>query len=158
MIGALTMILILSLAELVDRATRSGRSDDAPTDWYAWTRTGLLWLCGLTYAFAAFSKLNPVWFSLADSQALEFVLPYTDVLGVLRRSAVALLGYLAIYGTVAIEASLPFMLLWRRTRLPGFFLGLLFHLPMLGQGLMDFPVIMLAFYPLFMSQEETQEL
>jgi hypothetical protein len=158
MVGALTMVLVLALAELVERATRSGRPDDAPTDWYAWTRTGLLWLCGLTYAFAALSKLNPVWFSLENSPALDFVLPYTYLLGIPGRNAVALLGYPAIYGTVAVEALLPFMLLWRRTRLLGFFLGLLFHLPMLGQGLMDFPLIMMAFYPLFMSGEEAREL
>ena len=40
----------------------------------------------------------------------------------------------------------------------GCFIGLVFHLPMIAQGVADFPVLIVGFYPAFLSLAETREL
>jgi hypothetical protein len=87
---------------------------------------------------------------------MNFVLPLLDWLPFSTHDIVALVGRPTIFGTVAVECAVPVLLLIPRTRLVGCFLGLLFHLPMMAQGLMDFPVIVLAFYPLFLGLETAQ--
>ena len=151
MLAALAVLLVLGLGELVEQFGRR-----PSTDWYGWTLRGLIWLCSLTYAFAAFHKLNTVYLSLTASTAPTLVLPLLEPLGVTRRMALPLLGYPVIYGTLAIEVALPILLLWRRTRLLGCFLGTLFHLGMMARGIMDFPTTILAFYPLYMTVEEAR--
>jgi len=155
MAGALALILLLGLLELADRVLQRGRASVGGTDWYGWTLIGLTWLCALTYAFAAFHKLNPRWFSPANSPGVDFILMTLRSLG-LPRDAAGLLGYPIIFGVVVVEGGLPFLLMHRRTRLFGCLLGCLFHLPMLAAGVMDFPTVILAFYPLFLSVEEAR--
>ena len=154
-VAALILVAVFALAEVVGRVARRARAE-ATTDWYGWTLVGLRWLLASTYAFAAFHKLNPVFFSPADSPAMAFVLPVFEWLPVSRDVLIARVGYPATFAAVLIEASLPFLLMARRTRLFGCLLGLVFHLPMMAQGLMDFPVIILAFYPLCLSVEEAR--
>lgn len=159
MAGALVILLVLALGEIAERVvTRTGRATAPPTDWYGWTLTGLSGLTALAYFFAAFQKLNTRWFSPEDSPVMNFVLPYVEPLGLPEAMAVALLGYPMLVGTLVAEVLLPCLLLCRRTRLPGFLFGVLFHMPMLAQGVMDFPPLILSFYPLFMSLEEARTL
>jgi hypothetical protein len=158
MAGGLSVLLIFGLAEVVQRTNRRGQANAVGVDWYGWTLTGLVSLCVLTYAFAAFHKLNPVWFSPPDSPVMWIVLPFVTSLGLGRETAVALFGYPLVYAVVATEVMLPFLLMRQRTRLLGCLLGLLFHLPMLGQGVGDFPTVILAFYPLFLSVEQARTL
>ena len=158
MLGAFAVLLVFGLAEVIEGAIRGGRPQRGVTDWYGWTLTGLTWLCALTYAFAALHKLNSTFLSLADSTAPPFALLFVEPLGISRETALGLLGYPAIYGTLAIEAALPILLMRRCTRLLGCFVGLSFHLAMMARGIMDFPTIILAFYPLFMSAEEVRAL
>lgn len=157
MAAALALILILGLLELVDRVRRPASAPVPGTDWYRWTLVGLTWLCALTYAFAAFHKLNPRWFSPVNSPGVDFVLATLGSLGV-PRDAAGLLGYPIAYGVVLIEGGLPLLLMHSRTRLFGCLLGCLFHLPMLAAGVMDFPIVILAFYPLFLGVEEARAL
>lgn len=157
-VAALVLVVTFAIAEVAGRGGRRAHADTdaAATDWYDWTLVGLRWLLAWTYAFAAFHKLNPAFFSPAESQAVGFVLPLVEWLPVSRDALVAVVGPAAMFGAVAIEACLPFLLLGRRTRLFGCLLGLLFHLPMMAQGLMDFPLVVLAFYPLFLSVDEAR--
>jgi hypothetical protein len=158
MIFSLAIILDFGLAEIAERI-RSGRwASEHGTDWLRWTSTGLLWMCALTYFFAGFHKLNERFFSPDASPVLAFVLPYATLLGISRGTAVAYFGYPMIILTVVAELALPFLLLWSRTRLFGALLGVLFHLVMMGQGVMDFPVLILAFYPLFLTIPEARQL
>jgi hypothetical protein len=157
-LGALAVILIFGLAEIVERAGPRAPGDGEATDWYGWTLKGLTWLCALTYFFAAFHKLNPTFLTLATSTAPPFILLLVEPFGIPRDAALPLLGPAVIYGTIATEASLPLLLMGRRTRLLGCLVGLVFHLAMMARGIFDFPVSILAFYPLFMSREEARAL
>jgi hypothetical protein len=158
MAGALALVLMLGLGEIVERAGRGGQADGPGTDWYGWTLVGLTGLCALTYAFAAFHKLNPTWFSTTQGPGVDFILATIRPLGIPRPWALALLAHPVVYGVVAIEATLPLLLIYRRTRIFGCLLGILFHLPMMAAGVMDFPTVILAFYPLFLSLEQAREL
>jgi hypothetical protein len=153
--AALLVVLVFDLAELWERRVAGG--GPTPTDWYRWTLIGLMLLLSLTYLFSAFHKLNPVWFSYRDGKAVDFIKEFVQALNLPRGGLAVALGYLAMYGTVVLEAGVPLLLL-RRTRLLGFFLGLLLHLPMLGFGVLDFPIVALAFYPLFMQPDEARAL
>jgi hypothetical protein len=153
--AALALVLMLSTAEVVERLGRRRSAWPEGTDWHGWMLAGLTTLCALTYLFAAFHKLNTGWFSrnVGASMLAAFLRP----LG-LPPAAETLLEAPVTYATPAVELALPFLLLLRRTRLLGCLLGLLFHLPMLTEGVMDFPTVVLAFYPLFLSPEQARQL
>src|SRR5262249_34000224 len=123
------------------------------------TLTGLASVCTLTYVFACFYKLNPVWFS-PQSPAPPFLMhPIAPILaraGALR-SVEGVLAPVAIYGTLVVEALLPVLLLGRRTWLFGCFVGIAFHVPMLIKGVTDFPTLIIAFYPAFATRAEVAE-
>ena len=157
MIGALAVVLVFALAEIAERAGGRAPAGAAATDWYGWTLLGLRWLCALTYAFAAFHKLNSTFLSAATSPAPPFLLRVSQTLGV-PGGAAPFLAPVAIYGAVATEAALPLLLLGRRTRPVGCLLGATFHLIMMARGIMDFPLVILAFYPLFMTIDEARAL
>jgi hypothetical protein len=158
--GALAVVLVLGLAEWAERF--AGRRDPAtvPSEWYASTLIGLRWVCALTYFFAFFYKLNPSWFS-PESRAPAFLIsplePLLDLLAV-PNSYRLVLAPVAIYGTLAIELSLPILMLVRKTRLPGVLIGLVFSLGMILQGVSDFPVLIVALYPTFLSLAQAREL
>jgi hypothetical protein len=67
------------------------------------------------------------------------------------------LAPVAIYGTLAIELSLPILMLVRKTRLLGVLIGLVFSLGMILQGVSDFPVLIVALYPTFLSLAQARE-
>ena len=158
MVATLAVLLSFGLVEIAERVVRRGLPSAPLTDWYGWTLVGLTWLCALTYLSAAFQKLNSTYLSVTESTAPPFALLFVEPLGVPRDTALSLLGYPAIYGTLAIEISLPVLLIRRQTRLAGCLLGSSFHFAMMARGIMDFPTIILAFYPLFMTVGEAREL
>jgi hypothetical protein len=161
MIAAYVILLALTLGELVERAlARDGAP--IPTDWYRYTRIGLCLLCALLYFFAFFFKLNTVWLSPDTSRATLFLLaplePLLPWLGISAYSAAAILAPLGIVGTLSLELAVPLLLIWPRARLFGCLAGLVLHLPMLAQGVTDFPTLTIAFYPLFLARSEAEEL
>ena len=162
MATSVLLLQVLSLAELGERAWQRGRPDSRATDWHGWTLTGLSWLAALTYATAFFHKLNLGWLdpqsNKGPSMLVASVEPFLVLLGYGSERALPLLAPPAIYGTLLIEAALPFLLLHPGTRLLGCFIGIGFHLPMLVQRVGDFPVILMAFYPLFMTAEQARAL
>ena len=160
MAAALTLVLLLAAAEWIERARHRGSLGHPATDWCGWTLAGLRWICALTYFFAAFFKLNVGWFSRGSS-APDFLVPLARPLldGLGAHSAFGpVLATLAIYGTLAVELTLPFLLFSPSTRLLGCFVGVVFHLLMVAQGVVNFPLLILACYPAFMSRAETREL
>lgn len=158
MVAALAVVLIFGLAEMLEGAARRTRPRMERTDWLGWTLTGLRLLCMLTYAFAVFHKLNASFFSLETSTAPPFALLFLETAGVSRETALAFFGYPTIYATLATEAMIPILLLRRGTRLLGCFIGVTFHLAMMAHGILDFPVLIVGFYPLFMGLEEARAL
>jgi hypothetical protein len=146
-VAALTVVLLFNLAELFERWRRPAASRLSP--WLGWTIAGLLALVTLTYFFSSFYKWNPVFFWPRSSPAMEFATPYAALLGLPQQVALRLLAWPFILGTVLLELLLPVLLLCHRTRLAGSLVGLVFHVLMMGQGVVDFPLLIVAFYPLF---------
>ena len=160
MAGALLIILALGLAEWIEGALQRTKHASASRAWYAWTLVGLKSICALTYFFAFFYKLNPGWFSSAGRAAGFLTMPLNPLLDLLGMPDTfrRLLASISIYGTLVIEFSLPVLLLMRRTRLLGCRIGLIFSLGMIAQGVGNFPVLIVAFYPAFLSLAQTREL
>lgn len=160
MAGGLLVILLLGVAEWLERLACRRQPAGSVTDWYGWTLTGLTWICVLAYFFAAFYKLNAGWFS-AQSAAPGFLLQLVDpILAPLGAPKIyrAILGAGAIYGTVVLELALPLLLFRPSTRLWGCLIGLVFHLPMIVRGIVNFPLLILAFYPAFLTVGEAHAL
>jgi len=164
MAGGLAVVLLLGIAELADRwlarIRRRGSSAAPSADWQGWTRVGLAAVCALTYLFAFYYKLNPDWFSSSSAAPRFLLVPIEPMLEDLGDPSLlrAGLAAAAIYCTLVVELLLPLLLVVRRTRLLGCFVGLLFHLPMIVHGVSDFPVLILAFYPAFFGPGEAREL
>jgi hypothetical protein len=159
MFGGLVTILLLAIGEWTERVTGRTRSDPR-SDWYAWTLTGLAWICALTYFFAFFYKLNAGWFSSRSPGPIFLIGPLAPILDRIVSPSLSqpILSVLATYGTLLIELGLPPMLFHPRTRRLGFLVGAIFHFPMVLRGVTDFPVLMLAFYPAFLGLDEAREL
>jgi hypothetical protein len=160
MAGGLLVILLLGVGEWIERAVRRGRPDSRRTDWYGWTLTGLAWVCALTYLFAFFYKLNEYWLrpgGIAASFLIRPVEPILLGLGLEPEPHLAV-RRAAAYGTLLIELALPLLLFGRRTRLFGCLLGLVFHLPMIARGVVDFPTLIVAFYAAFLGLGQAREL
>lgn len=111
-------------------------------------RTALL----VFYSFAAFAKLNTGFLDPAVSCSRFFanqLLSFWQLPEITASSAVA--GPLP-YLTAAIEMSVPPLLLWRRTRGFGVWLGVAFHLVValdLVQHFFDFTLVLVALFLLF---------
>jgi hypothetical protein len=159
MIGGLLMVLVLALGEWGERLVAHRRRRRPRIDWLGATLQGLTWICALTYFFAFFYKLNREWFS-ASSRGSDFLArPLAPILSWLDAPAASrAVEALAIYGTLLLEVALPCLLFLPRTRRLGCFLGAGFHLPMMMQGVIGFPVLILAFYPAFLESGEAKAL
>jgi hypothetical protein len=81
------------------------------------------------YAFAAFAKLNSAFFDRTVSCATFYFNESTDSLNLagLQLGDTAWLQRAVIFGTVAVELSIPLLLLVRRTRSVGVVVGVVFH-------------------------------
>ena len=113
------------------------------------------------YSFAAFAKLNSGFFDPTVSCAVfyanqslgSFGLPALDVEGFVSR--------VLIWATVVIEASVPIILLWRRTRYVGVLLGTVFHTLIsfdLDQHFYDFTTVLIALFVLFLPDQSIESL
>jgi vitamin K-dependent gamma-carboxylase-like protein len=150
---ALVLVLLTTAGALVSRRlARRGT-----TDWLGWTRLGLAGLLVLSYQFSAFYKLNPGWFAPRGDGAV-FLAGLAAQVGLPALAGQTLASSPSLAGVIAIEAALPFLLLWPRSRPLGLLLGILFHLLIMLRALADFSALVLAFYPLFLSRREASEL
>jgi hypothetical protein len=106
------------------------------------------------YSFAAFAKLNHAFFTPRVSCGNYFFDELTGSLGIGLHSATAgWWSHLVPAGTAAIELAVPVLLLFRRTRVAGVVLGLVFHgLIALDQThlLSDFSSVLNALFTLFL--------
>lgn len=106
----------------------------------------------ILYFFAVFHKLNTDFFDAAVSCGWMLYQEITELFPLLPTSEP--IPFLTIYGTVGLEALIPILLLFRRTRLWGVGLGIAFHfLLTLGARpyVASFSTHMIAVYTLFLS-------
>jgi hypothetical protein len=160
MAAGLLVVSILAAVEWLERLGRRAGPEATRTDWVGWTLTGLASVCTLTYLFACFYKLNPVWFSSASpapSFLMHLIAPILTRTGAPPGLETAV-GAVTIYGTLLVELLLPALLIGRPTWALGCFIGFVFHLPMLTRSVADFPTLIVAFYPAFATRAEVGEL
>lgn len=113
-----------------------------------------------TYFFAVFHKLNATYFSTEES-ALTAIFPdgvYT-LFGVMEK--VTGLEFQTLFFTflipisIIVELAIPILLAMRKTRLVGWVCGLIFHASITYLcGIIDYTVVILSFYILFLSKED----
>jgi hypothetical protein len=107
------------------------------------------------YFFAAFAKLNSSFFDRSVSCAVFYFRESTDSVGLsgLQLGGAAWLERAVIVGTVAVELSIPILLLLRRTRALGVVVGLVFHLVLAldhSHQFFDFSATLFALFVLFL--------
>jgi hypothetical protein len=110
-------------------------------------------LVGL-YFFAVFHKLNRDWFDPAVSCGTEFYLRQRDVFSFLPASEWAVQG--GIWGSFAVEAAIPLLLAFERSRHAGVLLGLVFHWALAANPLrafFNFSSMLFAVFVLFLSAD-----
>jgi hypothetical protein len=106
----------------------------------------------LLYFFAVLHKLNADFLSAATSCGAEHAARLASVLPGL--AAGPALEHGAIWGTLAVEAAIPILLVPRRTRLYGLALGVVFHLLLvfdLNWVFYDFSALIYALFFLFVA-------
>ncbi len=112
----------------------------------------------ITYFFAAFHKLNTGWFSFEGNSGVRFVqkllAPVLDTLHIQSPLLLDLAALPIIVFPVLAEFAIPVLLLWPRFRVYGVLLGIGLHLPMFAREILDYPALILTFYPLFFSEAE----
>jgi hypothetical protein len=144
--GTLLTALVMVAANGKDVSTTSLSSR-----WYTafapWVR---IELCVL-YFFTVFHKLNVSYFDLDWSCAAKLHLEISERFRLLPDAEWA--QYAAIYGTLIIETAIPLLLLFRRTRIAGVIIGMLFH-GLLAlhphAGLISFSSTMTALFTVFL--------
>jgi hypothetical protein len=107
------------------------------------------------YLFASFAKLNAGFFDRSVSCAVYYFRESTDSVGLggLQLDGATWVQWAVIVGTVAIELSIPFLLIVRRTRNMGVVLGLLFHGVLAidrTHQFFDFSAVLAALFVLFL--------
>jgi hypothetical protein len=142
------------LTALLTAGMRHRTEDDLESAWYRrfapWIRIEL----AVLYLFSAFHKLN--WSYLNVERSCAAVMHQQIASWFPLMPAAVWAQYAAIYGTLVIEASLPFMLFHRRTRTTGAVIGMLFHgiLALYDySGLFSFSATMAALYSVFIPED-----
>ncbi|MEO6318427.1 MAG: HTTM domain-containing protein [Acidimicrobiales bacterium] len=108
----------------------------------------------IVYGVAALSKLNSDFLDPALSCAVELGGGLLDA-GPMSLHAGWMDSFL-IWGTIGIEIALPFLLLWRRTRVAAIFIGLAFHLALALAGHLAFSGFAMAYYWLFAPDDASE--
>jgi hypothetical protein len=144
--------LALLLAVAVGAARR--RWDDATDLADRFLPVARLSLLGF-YLFASFAKVNAAFFDRSVSCATFYFRESTESLGLarLQLGGNAGLEWAVILGTVAVELSIPWLLIVRRTRHAGVVLGLLFHAVLAldhAHQFFDFSSVLTALFVLFL--------
>lgn len=116
---------LLTALVMVARKSKGIPETDLATGWYAafapWVR---IELC-LLYFLTVFHKLNVSYFDLDWSCAVRMHFEINDRFPLLPEAKWA--QYTTVYGTLIIETTIPLLLIFRRTRVAGVILGMLFH-------------------------------
>lgn len=136
----------VSGAALVARPWRSGNGW-----WSHFAPTGRLVLI-VFYSFAAFAKLNSGFFDPVQSCARFFANQSFDFWGLPTLGEGSLIARILPFVVAAIELSVPVLLLVRRTRRYGVWLGIAFHLALaldLRQHFFDFTLTLIPLFLLF---------
>ncbi len=102
-------------------ARRLGERTAAPA-WVLWTLRAQV---GLVYLFAGLAKLGPDWLLRGQPLATWLAARELPLFGSLL--ATPPLPLAMAWAGMLFDMSLPFLLLWRRTRVPAFCAGLVFH-------------------------------
>jgi len=87
----------------------------------------LRWITVIVYLFAALAKLNTAYFDPSISCGSIFGAQALELHGFAERTSTRLSSNTAIVSWI-VELLLPFLLIWRRSRVFGVFLGVLFHI------------------------------
>lgn len=137
-------IALLHLVTTIARTRRIPTPKQLVGELAPFLRVSLL----VVYAASALAKLNTSFLDPATSCALP------SARRLLAGEAGALddprLAWAVIGGTVAMEAGLPVLLAWRRTRLAGVVLGLGFHTVLALAGNVPFSALVGVFYVAFL--------
>lgn len=144
--AAVDLALVLAFAWLALRRRRAPDGGALFTAFAPAARLNLLVL----YFYAVFHKINRDFLDPAVSCAASQYAQLDARFPVLPSGWWA--SYAAIYGTLVIEALIPALLVWRRTRVAGVLLGVGFHYLLAlnpGHRFFDFASVLLALYFLF---------
>jgi hypothetical protein len=133
--------LVLSVARAADRSVLERRV-------FAVSAAGLL----ATYVLAAFQKMNDGFLDPVLGCAVSHYNLFAETVE-LPRIGGGLLGHTLAWGTIAVELAIPGLLLFRRTRLAGLALGIVFHYAMAANGHAAFSAIALALYVPFLPED-----
>jgi hypothetical protein len=113
------------------------------------------------YSFAAFAKLNSGFFDPTASCAVFYTNQWLGSYGLPAIVPQSVGAELAIIGTVLVEASVPILLLSRRTRYTGVVVGTAFHTLIsfdLDQHFFDFTAVLLPLFFLFLPDRAVEEI
>jgi len=141
-------------------AARSGPAHAAAVERLTdeWFCRAMRHVIAITYLFAFIHKLNYAWFDPSVHSAGDFLYvfarPVLRIIGGEGPTAHGAIGQMAVYSTLITEAALPILLWVRRFRPYGVMLGIAFHVVMMAQSILDYPTLILGFYPLFFEEAE----
>jgi predicted DCC family thiol-disulfide oxidoreductase YuxK len=141
-------------------ASRAGTAHAAAVERLTdeWFCRAMRHVIAITYLFAFVHKLNYGWFDPSGHSAGNFLYvfarPVLRLIGGEGPTASVAIGQMAVYSTLLIEAALPILLWIRRLRPYGVMLGISFHVIMMAQSILDYPTLILGFYPLFFNEAE----
>lgn len=147
--GFVNVSILLAVAVGAARR-RSGDRTDLADRLFPAARLSLL----AFYAFAGFAKLNSSFFDRSVSCAVHYLHESTGSIGL--RWLVgdrAWIEHGVIFATVAVELSIPLLLILRRTRAAGVLLGLVFHSVLAidnAHQFFDFSAVLFALFILFL--------
>lgn len=119
------------------------------------------WILIVFYLFAAVAKWNSAFFDPTVSCAVFYANQSLNAFGLNSLSASSMLATATIWATVMIEASVPVLLVIRRTRYWGALVGTAFHTLIsfdLGQHFYDFTSVLVALFFLFLPEESVKRL
>jgi hypothetical protein len=115
----------------------------------------LRWGVLMMYAFAAVAKLNRGFFHSELSCAVTMY-RRLDFVPFLPQAAWT--AQPAIWGTVAVELALPLLLGFRRTRLAGIFVAIVFHAAMAASGHVPFSAFAMPMLAVFVPEDVPERL
>jgi hypothetical protein len=125
------------------------RPDVSQSEIPAWTVNLLRFQLSIIYIYAGLAKINTEW--LLDAMPLSIWLPAHDslpIIGTLLRLKSS--AYIFSWMGMLYDTTIPFFLLWRKTRIPAYIAVILFHIM---TGILFqigvFPIVMIALTIIF---------
>ncbi len=149
------VLFVIRLVAARSGPAHAGEVERLTDEWFC---RAMRHVIAITYAFAFIHKLNYTWFDpnlhSAGNFLYAFARPVLRIIAGEGPTARDAIGQMAVYSTLIIEAALPVLLWIRRLRPYGVMLGIAFHVIMMAQGILDYPTLILGFYPLFFDEAE----